>query len=311
MTTNAAMESLRPARLDECIGQKRVRENLRMDIDAALAVGKPVKHLLFHGPPGLGKTTLSRIIATEMGSKCKEVAAPTLDDSFALVKILRQMRERDVLFVDEIHRLTPKTQETLYPALEDGVLTNNGRIRIKPFTFVGATTRLDLMSEPLRDRFGETYRMRFYEQDEMEQVVARTARLIGLDIDEDGIEEIARRSRGTPRIANRLTLNAKDYAAVRVEGRMSGAHAAAAMRERGIDRLGLTEDDRELLQALDARNGKPIGLDTLAAAISAEPAEVQRVHEPFLLRAGLMERTSKGRALTSKGRAHLLRAGRK
>ena len=309
--SEAAIESVRPTKLSECVGQRQVRENLRMDIDAALAVGKPVKHLLFHGPPGLGKTTLSRIIATEMGSKCKEVAAPMLDDSFALVKTLRQMRERDVLFVDEIHRLTTKTQETLYPALEDGVLTGNGRIRIKPFTFVGATTRLDLMAEPMRDRFGEIYRMRYYEQHEMEQVVSRTARLIGLDVDEEGVKEIARRSRGVPRIANKLTLNAKDYAAVRVSGRMSGDDVAVALTERGIDRLGLNEDDRDLLRALSAGNGKPVGLDTLAAALSVDPAEVKRVNEPFLLRSELIERTSKGRVLTSKGHVHIMRAGRK
>ena len=307
--TEAEMESLRPARLSECIGQKRVKENLRLDIDAAKSNDRAVKHLLFHGPPGLGKTTLSRIIATEMESDCTEVAAPMLDDPLALVDILVRMREFDVLFVDEIHRLSAKTQETLYPALEDGVIANAGRIELEPITFVGATTRLDLIAEPLRDRFGELYRMRFYEQDEMEQVVARTARLVGLDIDEDGIEEIAKRARGTPRIANKLTMNARDFGSVRVVGRqMSGDDAVEAMQERGIDSIGLTEDDRELLHALNKRNGAPIGLDTLAASISAEPSEVQRVHEPFLLRMELVERTSRGRVITNKGRRHILLA---
>ena len=299
------MESLRPARLADCIGQKRVRENLRMDIDAALVGGRAVKHLLFHGPPGLGKTTLSRIVAAEMDSDCTEFAAPTLDDPSALVKTLVNMRECDVLFVDEIHRLPPRAQETLYPALEDGILPNS-RYELDPFTFIGATTRLDLVAAPLRDRFGELYRMRFYEQDEMEQVVARTARLIELAIDGDGVAEIARRARGTPRIANRLTMNVRDYAVVQASGRgVTDSDVEDVMRARGIDSLGLTDDDRELLQALYNAGGKPIGIETLAAVISAEPSEVQRVNEPFLLRAGLIERTSKGRMITHEGRLHI------
>ena len=300
-------EALRPERLEDYIGQSHMKDNLRVDIQAAVTRDEALKHLLFHGPPGLGKTTVARIAAHEMGVTCVEASAPGIADAYELRELLRGLQDFDVLFIDEVHRLPKKMEEILYPVMEDGVLHQPEKTPVPPFTLIGATTRFDLVAEPLRDRFGEIYRMRYYELDEITRIITRSARILELDIDEDGVWEIGVRARGTPRVANRLACNVRDHALVHLGGkRVSGEDVVRIMRRRGVDELGLTEDDRILLGVLLKSKPRPVSLDALAAAVSLEPAAVQNAYEPLLLREGLIERTSRGRIITSKGESHII-----
>ena len=301
---------LRPQALQDYIGQSQIKDNLSDDIYASLVAGHEMKDILFDGPPGLGKTTLARIIAMELEANMHEASGPSISDIPTLVALLRRLKRYDVLFIDEIHRIPKKVEEVLYPVIEDGVLywTSEGRnkhLKMVPFTIVGATTRLDLISQPLRDRFGETYHLQYYTATEMEDIVARSADLLGLEIAGEAIEEIARRSRSTPRVANKLLKNARDYALVR-NSSLTLEVACAALDSRGVDVMGLDDQDQQILKLLHLQN-RPLGLSTIAAAMNTEPATIESVHEPYLMRLGFIERTFRGRIITQHGRAHLKR----
>lgn len=307
--------SLRPRRLDEYIGQDRVRENLKIFIAAAKARGEALDHVLLYGPPGLGKTTLSMVIANEMGVQIKITSGPALVIPGDLAALLTTLQPGDILFIDEIHRLSRVVEETLYPAMEDfaldmvlgkGMAAKSLRLKLPRFTLIGATTRPALLSSPLRDRFGAVYRLDYYDQAALEQIVRRSARILGVAIDEEGTAEIARRARGTPRIANRLLRRVRDYAQVRAGGIITGPVAREALTLLDIDPLGLDEVDRKLLRALIEKfGGGPVGLETLAAAISEEPDSVMDVYEPYLLQLGFIARTPRGRVATVLAYRHL------
>jgi Holliday junction DNA helicase RuvB len=307
--------ALRPQNLDEFVGQAEARANLRVFIQSARQRGEAMDHTLFHGPPGLGKTTLAQIMARELGVNFRMTSGPVLAKAGDLAAILTNLEARDVLFIDEIHRLNPAVEEVLYPALEDfeldlvigeGPAARTVRIDLQPFTLVGATTRLGLLTTPLRDRFGIPTRLQFYTQDELFIIVERNARKLGTPADEGGAREIARRARGTPRIAGRLLRRVVDFAVVEGDGRVTRDLADMALTRMGVDHLGLDAADRRYL-SLIAENygGGPVGIETLSAALSESRDALEEVIEPFLLQQGLIQRTPRGRMLARKGWAHL------
>ena len=307
--------ALRPQTLEEFVGQAEARANLRVFIDSAKMRGEAMDHTLFHGPPGLGKTTLAQIIARELGVGFRMTSGPVLARAGDLAAILTNLEPRDVLFIDEIHRLSPVVEEVLYPALEDfaldlvigeGPAARTVRIDLQPFTLVGATTRLGLLTTPLRDRFGIPTRLQFYTEDELDLIVTRGARLLAIPADPDGTREIARRARGTPRIAGRLLRRVVDFVLVEGDGRLTRAIADWALTRLGVDHLGLDGNDRRYL-ALLAENygGGPVGVETIAAALSESRDAIEEVIEPYLLQQGLIQRTPRGRLLAAKAWRHL------
>jgi Holliday junction DNA helicase RuvB len=307
--------ALRPQVLDDFIGQAEARANLRVFIESARQRTDTLDHVLFHGPPGLGKTTLAQIVARELGVGFRMTSGPVLAKAGDLAAILTNLEARDVLFIDEIHRLNPAVEEVLYPAMEDheldlvigeGPAARTVRIELQPFTLVGATTRLGLLTTPLRDRFGIPTRLQFYTEDELFQIVTRGARLMGIETEDAGAREIARRARGTPRIAGRLLRRVVDFAVVEGDGRLTRALADNALTRLGVDGLGLDGADRRYLR-LVAENyaGGPVGIETLSAALSESRDGLEEVVEPYLLQQGLIQRTPRGRMLAAKAWAHL------
>jgi Holliday junction DNA helicase RuvB len=307
--------TLRPRRLEEYFGQERVKETLDISIEAARQRGEPLDHLLFHGPPGLGKTTLAMIIAAEMGVSLRPTSGPAIERAADVASLLTSLQPGDVLFIDEIHRLPTPVEEVLYPAMEDfsvdiilgkGPKARDVRLKLNRFTLIGATTRYALLSQPLRDRFGSAYRLEFYDEAALSQIVRRSSGVLGCSIDEGGVAEIARRARGTARIANRLLRRVRDFAEVRADGTITQAVAADALEQLRIDDLGLDEMDRELLRVMAERfGGGPVGLDTLGAALSEETDTIMDVYEPYLLKIGFMQRTPRGRVLARPGYEHI------
>jgi len=307
--------ALRPQSLDEFVGQADARANLRVFIQSAKMRGEAMDHTLFHGPPGLGKTTLAQIMARELGVGFRMTSGPVLAKPGDLAAILTNLEPRDVLFIDEIHRLSAVVEEVLYPALEDfaldlvigeGPAARTVRIELQPFTLVGATTRLGLLTTPLRDRFGIPTRLEFYTEDELDLIVTRGARLLGVTADPLGTREIAKRARGTPRVAGRLLRRVVDFVTVEGDGRLTKAIADRALTRLGVDHLGLDSADRRYMQLL-AQNygGGPVGVETIAAALSEARDAVEEVIEPFLLQQGLILRTPRGRMLGAKAWRHL------
>lgn len=310
--------SLRPTRLDEYIGQEKIIPALRIFIQAAKQRHEPLDHVLFFGPPGLGKTTLAMIMAHEMGVHIKVSSGPAIERPGDLAAILTNLQANDIFFIDEIHRLNRAVEEILYPALEDFALdivigkgpgARSIRLDLPRFTLIGATTRAGLITSPLRDRFGVTHRLDFYQPDELQRIVARSAAILGLDLEPGGAREIALRSRGTPRIANRLLKRVRDFAQVQGAGRIDRGLAAASLDLMEIDALGLDQMDRRLLATLiDHFNGGPAGLDTLAVSLGEEADTLEDVYEPFLIQIGFLQRTASGRRATAHAYAHLGRA---
>ena len=310
-----ADRALRPQTLDAFIGQAEARANLRVFIESARGRGIAMDHALFHGPPGLGKTTLAQIMARELGVNFRMTSGPVLAKAGDLAAILTNLEARDVLFIDEIHRLNPAVEEVLYPALEDseldlvigeGPAARTVRIELQPFTLVGATTRLGLLTTPLRDRFGIPVRLQFYNESELFEIVSRGARLMGVEAEEAGAREIARRARGTPRIAGRLLRRVVDFAVVEGNGRLDRAIAETALTRLGVDELGLDGADRRYLGLIaESYQGGPVGIETLAAALSESRDAIEEVIEPYLLQQGLIQRTPRGRMLASRAWTHL------
>ncbi len=307
--------TLRPKTLDDYCGQERVRENLRVLIQAARDRGEPLDHVIFSGPPGLGKTTLAGVVANEMGATLHTTSGPAIERTGDLAAILTNLGEGDILFVDEIHRLNHQVEEVLYPAMEDffldivigkGPAARSIRLDIPRFTLVGATTRTGLLTGPLRDRFGISYRLDYYTTDELARIVVRSAAILGVDIDAQGAAEIASRSRGTPRLANRLLKRVRDYAQVKAEGSITWQVAAEALSFFEIDEMGLDWMDVKILEAL-ARTfrGRPVGLTTVASAVGEDPSTLEDVYEPYLLQQGLIIRTPQGRQATPAAFEHL------
>ncbi len=311
----AAEDSLRPQRLQDYIGQASLKEVLGIAIKAAQSRQEPLDHLLLYGPPGLGKTTMALILAQEMGVTCKITTAPALERPRDIAGLLVNLKPGDVLFIDEIHRLPRVTEEILYPAMEDsrlditigkGQSARTRSIPLCPFTLVGATTRVGALSSPLRDRFGLIQRLRFYEHDELTPIVLRTADVLHTPIETPGAEEIARRARGTPRIANRLLRRVRDYAEVKAAGPITAALAAEALELFNVDPCGLDWTDRRLLSVMvENFGGGPVGLDTMAASTGEDPQTIEEVYEPYLLQIGYLQRTPRGRVVTSAARHHL------
>ena len=312
---DAGETGLRPQRLDDFIGQQQVRANLRVFIAAARARDEALDHVLFVGPPGLGKTTLARIVARELGVGFRATAGPVIVKSGDLAALLTNLQERDVLFIDEIHRLSPAVEEILYPAMEDfqldliigeGPAARSVRIDLQPFTLVGATTRSGLITNPLRERFGIPTRLDFYAADELEEIVRRGARLLEVPLDAEGAREIAQRSRGTPRIAGRLLRRVRDFAAVGGVDRIDAAAADAALARLEVDKLGLDAMDRRYLSRIArSYDGGPVGIETIAAALSEPRDALEEIVEPYLIQCGLVQRTPRGRALTRAAFDHL------
>ena len=307
--------SLRPRRLDDYIGQERVKENLRILLEAALKRDEALDHVLLYGPPGLGKTSLSLIIATEMGANIRMTSGPAIEHAGDLASILTALEEGDVLFIDEIHRLSRVVEERLYSAMEDfaldliigkGPSARSVRLPLKPFTVVGATTRIGALAAPLRDRFGATYRLNYYDEAALQQIIRRSARILQVEMDDAGRDEIALRSRGTPRIANRLVRRVRDYAQVRADGVIVQDVARAALNALEIDNRGLDQTDRTLLEAIIKKfDGGPVGVETIAASISEEVETIEDVLEPYLLQLGFLARTPRGRVATRLAYEHL------
>jgi Holliday junction DNA helicase RuvB len=306
---------LRPRRLDEFVGQGELKEHLTVVLEAARKRGQAADHFLFAGPPGLGKTTLAGIVAAEMGVHLHVTSGPALERAGDLAAILTKLADGDVLFIDEIHRLSHAVEEILYPAMEDflidiivgkGPAASSIRLTLPRFTLIGATTRTGLITGPLRDRFGLVARLDYYMAVELQAIVERAARILGVDVDEDGAWEIARRSRGTPRIANRLLRRVRDFAEVRAEGRIDVATARNGLALFGVDDRGLDKVDRAILTAICRRfGGGPVGLSTLAIAVSEPPETVEDVYEPFLIQQGMLMRTPRGRVATAAAFEHL------
>ena len=299
---------LRPQRLGEFIGQSKVKENLAVAIEAAKSRGEALDHVLLYGPPGLGKTTLATIIANELGAAFQQTSGPTLQIKGDLTAILTNLRDKQVLFIDEVHRLQPALEEILYSALEDykldiligqGPAARTHTMDVKPFTFVAATTRAGLLSAPLRSRFGIVLRLEFYSHDELRIIIERSAEILGVEINREGAIELASRLRGTPRIANRLLRRVRDYAQVRSAGKIDLPTAQAALQMLEVDRYGFDEVDRRLLLAIiEKYQGGPVGVNTLAAALAEEPDAIEEIYEPFLIQIGFLNRTPRGRVAT-------------
>ncbi|SFM90856.1 Holliday junction DNA helicase subunit RuvB [Thioclava dalianensis] len=310
-----ADRALRPQELEEFVGQAEARANLRVFIESAKLRGQAMDHTLFHGPPGLGKTTLAQIMARELGVNFKMTSGPVLAKAGDLAAILTNLEARDVLFIDEIHRLNPAVEEVLYPALEDfeldlvigeGPAARTVRIELQPFTLVGATTRLGLLTTPLRDRFGIPTRLEFYSEDELDLIVTRGARLLGVPADPEGTREIAKRARGTPRIAGRLLRRVVDFALIEGNGRLTRAIADRALTRLGVDVLGLDGADRRYMMLMaEHYGGGPVGVETLSAALSEARDAIEEVIEPYLLQQGLISRTPRGRMLGARAWRHL------
>lgn len=308
-------ESVRPRNLDDFIGQDELRANLRVYLDAARERGKALDHTLFYGNPGLGKTTLAQIMASELGVNLVCTSGPVLERSGDLAAILTNLGRHDILFVDEIHRMPIAVEEVLYPAMEDfkldlvigqGPAARTVKIDLEPFTLVGATTRMGLISSPLRDRFGIVARLEYYSPTDLARVVRRTARILGVEVTPDGAEEIGRRSRGTPRIANRLLRRVRDFALIRGNGQVTGGEASAALKRMDVDEHGLDQMDRKLLEVLITHyDGGPVGIKTLAVACSEEVRTIEDIYEPYLIQCGFLKRTPRGRMATARAYKHL------
>lgn len=307
--------NLRPRSLNEYIGQEKIRTNLKVYIEAAKARGESLDHVLFYGPPGLGKTTLSGIIANEMGVNMKVTSGPAIEKPGEMAAILNNLQEGDVLFVDEIHRLNRQVEEVLYPAMEDFAIdimlgkdsaARSIRLDLPKFTLVGATTRAGLLTAPLRDRFGVVQKLEFYTPDELKIIVSRSADVLGVEIEEEGAVEIARRSRGTPRLANRLLKRVRDFAQVKYQGVITREVADFALDILDVDKFGLDYNDRAILTTvIEKFAGGPVGLDTLAAALGEDAGTLEDVYEPYLLMNGFLNRTSRGRVATERAYGHL------
>jgi len=307
--------SLRPRRIEDYIGQEKVKDNLRIAVTAAQQRGEPLDHVLLYGPPGLGKTTLANIIAAEMGVSIRTTSGPAIERPGDLAAILTNLQPEDELFIDEVHRLARPVEEILYPAMEDyaldlvlgkGPSARSMRLALPHFTLIGATTRYAMLSPPLRDRFGAVYRLDFYDLDSVAKIVRRSAQILEVELDGGGTEEIARRSRGTPRVANRLLKRVRDFAQVMADGAITAGVAKEALTRLEIDDVGLDEVDHKVLRTIIEKfNGGPVGLDTIAAAISEEADTIMDVYEPYLLQLGFLHRTPRGRLATRLAYEHL------
>ena len=307
--------SLRPQTLDDYIGQEKAKQNLKIYIEAAKQRKDALDHVLLYGPPGLRKTTLAGIIANEMGVHMKVTSGPAIEKPGEMAAILNNLQEGDVLFVDEIHRLNRQVEEVLYPAMEDfaidimigkGATARSIRLDLPHFTLVGATTRAGLLTAPLRDRFGVIHHLEFYTEEELKTIILHSARILGVEIDEEGASEMAKRSRGTPRLANRLLKRVRDFAQVKYDGKITGQVAAFALDLLEVDRCGLDQTDRYILDTLITKfQGGPVGLDTLAAAIGEDAGTIEDVYEPYLIQNGFIMRTPRGRVATERAYHHL------
>ena len=308
-------KGLRPESLDQYVGQSKAKNNLKIFIEAAKSRNEPLDHVLFYGPPGLGKTTLATIIAHEMGVHIKVTSGPAIEKPGEMAAILNNLAENDILFIDEIHRLNRQVEEVLYPAMEDysiDIMIGKGqgarsiRLDLPKFTLVGATTRAGLLTAPLRDRFGVINKLEFYTVDELKQIIIRSAGLLNVEIDEKGATELARRSRGTPRLANRLLKRVRDFAQVKYDGVITEDVANLALDLLEVDKLGLDKGDRSILETMiDKFDGGPVGLDTLAAALGEDSGTLEDVYEPYLIQNGLLQRTPRGRIATRLAYEHL------
>jgi holliday junction DNA helicase RuvB len=311
----AVEASLRPRSLGEYIGQDKIKENLRIFLEAARARGDALEHVLLYGPPGLGKTTLANIIAAEMQVNVRTTSGPAVEHQGDLAAILTNMRKGDILFIDEIHRLSRVVEEALYPAMEDyvwdmivgkGPTARSLRLSLQKFTIIGATTRMAMLSSPLRDRFGVTFRLDFYDENAIRKIVRRSATILGVEIEADGELEIARRSRGTPRVANRLLRRVRDYAQVMAGGAITREVAEEALARLEVDRLGLDEADRSVLRAIVEKfDGGPVGIETIAAATNEDADTIMDVYEPYLIQLGFIARTPRGRVATRLAYEHM------